>query len=495
MEIEEAKRRAKAGPALLFLRRIFSLLITFLSTITIARLLSPREYGLATMAAVLLSLGQMFRDFGLTNAVLRKGTISEDEMSLIFWCNCAFTVAIAIILAIAAPFVASFYHEPIVKWVILTSLIGFLFGGFALQHRALLTRELRFGTTAAIDAGSQFFGFAVSLGLAIAWRSVWAIVLGTLAQVLSAAIMAMWFSGWKPTRPRRSEELKSLLKFGANTSIFSVGIFISQNTGAVLIGHLFGTAALGQYNRAQALFQLPTQNLIQPLTQTMMPLLTRLRAHEDEYRNAYLNLVRKICAFLMPVSVALAFASVPLVHALLGPRWHEAGLVLAALAPALIGTGFAYSAADLFITQDRSIELRTVGLYEVVLRVGCVVAGSFFGLIGTALGYSISTNAVALLRVYSSGRTGPVSGKDQLMAGAPAVPMAIGTAAGCAAVLAISVFVPMGDPTKAAAIITAGMLGALAAGLPIRASRLTIVELADSFGLVKGYRMIRPRRA
>jgi PST family polysaccharide transporter len=490
VEIEEAKRRAKSGPALLLLRRIFAVLITFLSTITIARLVTPREFGLATMSAVLLSLGEMFRDFGLTNAVLRKGSISDEEMTLIFWCNCVLTMTVAALLAIASPFVADFYHEPVVKSVLLVSLIGFVSGGMALQHRALINRELRFGTTATIDAASLLVGFLVSLALAIAWRNVWAIVLGTLAQALCAAGLSVWLSRWKPGRPRRSKEFGSLLRFGANTSIYSVSTFFSQNAASILIGHFLGSAALGQYNRAQALFQMPTANFIQPLTQAAMPLLTRLRAHEDEYRTAYLSLVRKMCSVLIPFSIVLAFSAGPLVQALLGPNWYEAGLVLSALAPALIGTGFGISTGDLFVTQDRSPELRTLGLYDVGLRVGCVAFGSLFGLVGTALGFSLSTNAAVLLRIYISGRKGPVSAIDQLRAGAPGVPMAIGAIIACMGTEALFSYVPLGDLTKALTFFSTGAVGALTVGMTVRTSRTTIIELAETFGLLRIFQMI-----
>lgn len=493
MEIEEAKRRARKGPAILLMRRVFALMINFLATVTVARLVSPREFGLAAMAAVLLSLGQIFRDFGLTNAVLRKGQVSHEEMNLIFWLNCALTITVAGIIAIGSPWVARFYGEDVVTSIILLSLIGFVLDGFSLQHRALINRELRFQTIAMIDMASLTVGFVTTLSLAFLWRNVWAIVIGTSAQVIVGALLNVLLSGFKPGRPRRNAEARSLLLFGINTSVYSIGTFFSQNAAPVLIGHSLGSALLGQYNRAWALFQLPSANFIQPLTQSVMPLLTRLRGHDGEYRAAYVSLVRKLCAFLMPFAVFLMFASSPLVYILLGPNWSEAGQVLGALAPALIGTGLGFSAGDLFITQDRSAELRSLGLFEIFLRVGAVAIGLQFGLTATAMGYSLSTLMAAGVRMYVSGKTGPVSRMDQLMAAVPGAIMATGTAVGCAAALALSSYVDEGALVRATLAGMLGCVGAVGVGLVIPGCRNTLIELVDSFGLKPIMRkLVRP---
>lgn len=189
-----------------------------------------------------------------------------------------------------------------------------------------------------------------------------------------------------------------------------------------------------------------------------MPLLTRLRGHDDEYRAAYVALVRKLCAFLMPFAIFLMFASSALVDILLGPNWKDAGNVLGALAPALIGTGLGYSAGDLFITQDRSAELRSLGLFEIILRVGAVAIGLQFGLTATAIGYSMSTLLAASVRMYVSGSKGPVSRLDQVNAGLPGAAMAIGAAVGCFAGLELASYIQDG------ALIRTGLIGCFGGG-------------------------------
>lgn len=475
----------KRVSTILMARRVFALLITFLSLITIARLVSPRDYGLALMGGVILNLWQNLRDFGVTNAVLRRGMTLAKDMTAVFWCNCLIISSMSLFIAVSASAIAKFYGEPVVKPVILVALVGFAVGGLTLQHRALLTRDLRFGAIAAIDSAAQFIGFAISLGFAIAWQNGWAIVLGVLGQLIFGAVLTVRYSKWTPGWLRRPIELRPVMKFAMNTTIYAIGTFFSQNAATILIGNLLGAASLGQFNRAQAVAQIPIGNVVQPLSQAALPMLSHAYAQEREYRDSYLNLVRAMCTLLMPLSIILMFAATSLIVTLLGARWHDAGLVLSALSPGLIGTGLGYSASHLFVTQDRSAELRTLGLYDLALIVLGVIAGSRFGIVGAAVGVSFASVAGSLLRVHVSGRNGPISRMDQLKAGASGIPLAIGAAAACAGTAALLCSIPLGDAGRSAALISAGGVGALAFGLPINSSRAAVFQIAEAVGLAK----------
>jgi PST family polysaccharide transporter len=221
-----------------------------------------------------------------------------------------------------------------------------------------------------------------------------------------------------------------------------------------------------------------------------MPLMTRLRSDPPEYRKAYLGLVRRLCVFLMPLSVTFAFTAVPLTRMLLGDRWHTAGLVLTALAPALAFMGIAYAVADLFITQDRSAELRNLGLFELVVRVGAISLGATIGLIETAAAFTLSTMLVTVVRTFVAGRRGPVTAGVQLRSASAGLLPALG-----AAVLITPVFFFLGsdsDLVRTVSRVMAGILGAFLGALLRKPSREAMAELAESFGLG---RLVRRRAA
>lgn len=471
LSLEEIQERARSGPIYLLSRRGAALAISFASTLTIARLLSPRDYGLAAMSAVVIAFMQTFRDFGLTNATLRKGHITEDELSFLFWFNCILTVAIAIILAIASPFIAAFYSEPAVTNIILVTLIGFIIGGCSMQHNAIMRRDLRFGMVAATDTLSLLAGFLVGLAVAFWRRDYWALVASGIAQSAVSAIINISATRWKPGRPKLIPEAPELFRFGANSSLYSLLNFVSRYGSSIMIGRWLGPVSLGHFNRAYDLYQLPMNNLLRPIAQSTLPVLARLRPTPELYRINYLAYVERLSCTLIPACIGLAFCGVPLVHVLLGDKWTVAGQLLTLLAPALAVYGVIYPISDLLVSQGRSAEMRTIGIWDLVLRTAGVAIGLQFGLEGAAIGFTVATFLMMPMRIQIAGKSGPVSRRDQYLATLPAVPIGIAVAIGSAAGRAVAGLYPGGDIWTIALVATGAAVGFVAGTLPFKSSR------------------------
>jgi len=488
LEQAEAQRRHRKAPLLLLIRRLFAALVGFISTVTIARLVGPDAYGLANMSTVIFGLAQMFRDFGLTSALMRKGEISHEEQTFLFWFNVATTTILTLILVISAPWVAIFYREPVVASVMLVSVIGFWLGGLSSQHRSMLIREMRFAEVAWIDISGILINFVVALTMGFIRADVWAIVLGNIAGVTTTSLLSLYRSGFVPGRPRKFEGVSGLLKFGANTSIYALSAFVSGNIGSIMIGRVLGAQPLGQYNRASALFALPDTNLVQPITQATLPLLTHLRVNPAAYRDAYLRLVRTLSTFLLPSAVVLSFMGRPLAVTLLGDRWEPAGTALSFLAPTLAVLGLTNGINDLLVTQDRSATLRTMGLFEMIFRVGAVALGVRFGLAGVSLAFTLSTMAVCASRVIVAGRSGPVSAADQASQLLPALPIAAACALSLGGLQMLLSRHAQPAPMQVLAIaVVAGAASAMTLLVAPR-SRHAVIELLQTFGLPRGLR-------
>lgn len=482
------------GPRALLARRAFAVCIGLATTVTIPHLVSARAYGLAAMSGVMFSLAEMFKDFGLTSALMRKGEVRPEEVTFLFWFNTATTLGLAAIIAALAPMASLFFHEPMVAPVILASLVGFVLGGLSMQHRSLMNRDLRFRELATIDAFALLVQFVVMLVAAFMTHDVWAIVAGYLASSLVGAGLYVKASGWRPGAPRWLPEARSVFAFGANTSIYSLSVFAANNVAALLIGRLFGPVTLGQYNRAITLQAFPANNAIAPLAQAVLPMLARLRPNPDLYRKAYLDLVRHLNMIALPTSVVLFFAAQPLTIAALGPSWGEAGRILQALAPAVAALGLGYAVSDLFITQNRSRELGRLGLFELVLRCVSIAVAAPFGAVAVAAGFSASTLMVVVIRAAVAGRSGPVSLGDHLRAAAPAAPLALGALAGALVGATMAWRFALSDMAAAAAICgAAGVAGGLF-GLALPSSRAALIDMAAAVrGRDQTQRPVKPQ--
>jgi O-antigen/teichoic acid export membrane protein len=165
--LKDLEVRSFRGGVVTLVGQAVKFLLQMISTVVLARLLRPEDFGLVAMVGVIiLSIG-MWTDLGLSNATVQRLAITQPQVSLLFWVNCALGAGATILVAILAPVIAWFYHEPRLIHVTLALSLTFLLGGLTVQHRALLRRQMQFKMIMSIDCVSMAVGIAI--GLAMAW--------------------------------------------------------------------------------------------------------------------------------------------------------------------------------------------------------------------------------------------------------------------------------------------------------------------------------------
>ena len=153
-------------------------------TVVLARLLTPNDYGLFGMVAVIVGFAQMFKDAGLSMATVQKDSISHEQISTLFWINVLISIFLGICVLAASPLVTMFYGRPELTAVTAVLSISFIISGLMIQHQALLRRHMQFGTLAIIQIASQFITLVVTIVLALfGWR-YWALVAGAITTAL-----------------------------------------------------------------------------------------------------------------------------------------------------------------------------------------------------------------------------------------------------------------------------------------------------------------------
>lgn len=136
------------------------------STVVLARLLTPADFGLVAMVTAITGLGQAFADFGLSEATIQRQEINHEQVSTLFWINVGIGLALMLAAITLAPIMAWFYHEPRLKAITFVVSFTFLFGGLRVQHNALLKRQMRFRALALRDIAA--YALAVPLAIIMA---------------------------------------------------------------------------------------------------------------------------------------------------------------------------------------------------------------------------------------------------------------------------------------------------------------------------------------
>jgi O-antigen/teichoic acid export membrane protein len=366
------------------------------TTIVLARLLTPGDFGLIAMVTAITGFIASFKDAGLSMATVQREKIDHDQISTLFWINVALsTVMMLLIAALAAP-IAWLYGEPRLVWITLGLAGSFVFAGLAVQHQALLRRQLRFRALVRIDLGSRLVGIVVAI-LAASWGAgAWALVL--MAGVTAVANAAgVWIAcDWRPGRPRRGCGVGSMLAFGGNLTVAHVVNNGARNLDNVLIGSVWGASLLGAYSKAYQLLLLPFQQFASPVTAVALPVLSRLQHDHERFRRYFRGGVLLMTALGMPL-VAFAFVNArDLTLLILGDQWTAAAPIFMALAPAAFIETFNAANGWAFIPLGRTDRyLRCVVGSSAVIIVAFAI-GLPWGPIGVACAYSA---ARAVLRL------------------------------------------------------------------------------------------------
>jgi len=305
----ELGQRSARGGAVTFAAQVCKFALSMSSAIVLARLLTPQDYGLIGMVAILVGFLGMFQYLGLSTATIQWADLNHQQVSALFWMNVALSAAIMLVTIAAAPVAAWFYKEPRLMGITVGYAISILITGLYIQHEAILIRQMRFAITAAIEVSAMAIGLGAAIVAAIYGARYWALVINQLV-LAAVSVIGMWAAcRWRPSLPRRSAGVRSMLSFGGNVTGFNVMQYFARNADNALIGKFWGANELGLYSRAYQMLLMPMQQINAPLAAVAVPALSRLSDSPERYRDAYLKILEKLVMITMPLGAFMIATS------------------------------------------------------------------------------------------------------------------------------------------------------------------------------------------
>ena len=387
--------------------------LSIVATAVLARLLTPQDYGLIGMVVVFTGFVAMFKDLGLSLATVQRAEITYDQISTLFWVNVALSVAITLLMFLLAPLIGWFYGEPRLIPITMVTAVGFFFGGLAVQHEALLKRQMNFYALSVIAFVSMMVGYAV--GIILAWRgaSYWSLVFSQLALLASNTVGVWVMCHWRPGFPKRNSGVRSMLSFGGNVTGYSLVNYISKNCDNLVVGRAFGPQLLGLYSKAVQLLSLPTDQINEPLASVAIPALSRLALEPDRYRQAYLRIMEKIIMVTMPAVILMLATADWLVLIVLGPQWNDSAKILIFMGVAGLFQPVAATGGWLLVSQGRVRDMLRWSLINAPISILSIIAGLPWGVAGVAASFSLGRILITNPLLYwFVGRSGPVRTGD-----------------------------------------------------------------------------------
>ena len=202
---------------------------------------------------------------------------SHRQVSTLFWINVAFGAAVMLLTAACSPLIAWFYGEPRLIRITLALAVSFLFAGLTVQHQALLRRQMRFATLAAVEVTAVLVGAGIAIVSTFFGVKYWALVVMYLG-IAATTMVGVWLScRWRPGPPVRGSGVRSMLAFGGNLTAVNLLGYVARNMDKVFIGKVWGAGVLGLYGKAYEMLLLPIQQINTPVTSVAIPTLSRLQ--------------------------------------------------------------------------------------------------------------------------------------------------------------------------------------------------------------------------
>jgi O-antigen/teichoic acid export membrane protein len=386
------------------------------SLIVLARLLAPKDFGLVGMVTAFTGVLALFRDFGLSSAAIQSETVTEEQLSTLFWINLLVGVILAVLGVAVAPLIAVFYHEPRLFRITAALALSFLFNAAGVQHSALLQREMRFTALSVINTIGLVVGTAVAIAGARAGYGYWALVVMTLMVPFISTIGFWLATRWIPGRPRRRVGIRSMVHFGGTVTLNGLIAYIASNFEKILLGRFWGVDALGFYGRAYQVVNIPTDNLNQAAGEVAFSALSRIQNDPPRLKNYFLKGYSLILALTLPITVACALFANDITLVLLGPKWMASAPILRLLAPTILF--FAIANPLFWLLSSIGLVKRSLKMSFVIapVMIGSYLIGLPYGPKGVAFAYSTGMMLWVLPLIVWAVHDTVVSFRDILMA-------------------------------------------------------------------------------
>jgi lipopolysaccharide exporter len=304
-----------------FTLRIIDQLFRLVRTLVLARLLVPADFGLFGIALLAMSALETFSETGFDAALVQKKEDTKSYLDTAWTVQVIRGVVLALIIFIVAPYVAAFFNAPAAMPILKVIAFSVLLGGFGNIGVVYFQKELEFHKQFIYVLSGTIADIGVAITAALLLRSVWALVLGLLARTFAQLFVSYLIQSYRPQFYFNNRKFKELFRFGKWLLFSSIIIFLLHHGDDAFVGKVLGVSALGLYQLAYRLSNLPATEITHVLSQVTFPAYSKLQDNLHRLREAYFKVI-SITSFLSFPIAGLIFVFAPdFTRIFLGDKW------------------------------------------------------------------------------------------------------------------------------------------------------------------------------
>ena len=357
--------------------------VGLLSTIVLARMLVPADFGLVAMAMVLIGAMNVLVSFSFDVSLIQKQNANRDDFDTAWTFTLLFSAICATILAFAAGPAAAFYREPRLELVLYILAFTFFIQGCANIGPVIFRREMRFDQEFKYLISKRLSTFFVTIPLAVYLQNYWALVIGQLAGHSISVVTSYIVSDYRPRFCMKAKlELFHSSKW---LTLANIVAFISNSAAQFIIGRISGPQVLGVYTIAAEISTLPTTELIAPINRAAFPGYAKAASDLDVLRSSFLKVISSIALFAIPAGIGIIAVADLLVPAVLGWKWVEAIPVIQVMSIYGVIQALQTNIGYVYLAQGNIRQVTMINTAQAVLLVMLLVpAVHYWGVMGAA---------------------------------------------------------------------------------------------------------------
>lgn len=302
--------------------KLISQVFSWISTIIIARILVPGDYGLMAMSTVITGYAMIFSELGLGAAIIQRTDPTQSELSSCFW----FTVLSSFFLALACFLIAyptaAIFHEPKVIPITQAVSVLFIISGIQIVPLNLMKKELSFKRIGQIEVYTTLISCIFMLVIAYMDGGVWTLIGGHIIRNATRVQFIYHYEKWRPSFTFNFNEAKSYLHFGLPLVIGESLNYVYTRSDKFFAGRVWSPGMLGLYTFALELSQIPTDKIVALINQVSFPAFSRIKDDMERFRSLYLNMIKFTALIVLPIFVGGYITGEDIIKVLLNEKWY-----------------------------------------------------------------------------------------------------------------------------------------------------------------------------
>lgn len=305
-------------------QRFGNLIISFVSNMVLARLLTPDDFGTVGMLMFFLALAQTFVDSGFGSALIQKKNVTIEDTSTVFYINLSLSVLLYLVLFLTAPAISRFYDIPLLSKLLRVMGVTVLIQGFSIIQSTQLVKKLDFKKLSICNILGTTVLAVSGIVSALLGCGVWSLVIRSIAGALATTILLWIFCDWRPVRIFSIKSFKELFGFGGFMLLSSTLITISNNIQSMIIGKLFAPRTLGNFTQARTIRNIASEGISSVVGQVLYPDFSNHQDNNSVIQDKLNRSVYLLSYVVVPMMFLCATIAEPLIHLVYGNQWDEA---------------------------------------------------------------------------------------------------------------------------------------------------------------------------